>query len=321
MYDARRSMQVAGNADTFVADAGSGIDVASAGTLVLGAATATKVEIADTGVVTEVQGGLTVQGDIDTASAGAMTIGAATATSVAIADTGVPTDIQGAVTIQGDIDTAGAGTMTIGAATATKVEIADTGVETEIQGPLDVIGIQTTASGVGAIVAATGLSLVEQGNSVIHKTIFTFSAVTFAVNDAGAGDEGWGTLPLYTFPAGGIRIMGASSDIAITGGTSIGTGSGSGDFAVGSTASTDESALATTLADIILSAALTEPFVGGAGDANSILYSTAAGALNGTSSAVEAHLNMIFDAGDVPGNTSITLNGTVTIVWINVGDY
>lgn len=321
MYDARRSMQIAGNADTFVADAGSGIDVASAGTLVLGAATATKVEIADTGVVTEVQGGLTVQGDIDTVSAGAMTIGAATATSVAIGDTGVPTDIQGAVTIQGDIDTAGASTMTVGAANATKVEIGDTGVETEIQGPLDVIGIQTTASGVGAIVATAGLSLVEEGNSVVHKTVFTFANVTFTVNDAGAGDEGWGTLKLYDFPEGVIAILGAVSDLAITGGTSVGGGSGSGDFSLGSDPSTSEAALVGALADILATSAITDPLVGGAGDANGANTSTTMIRLNGTGTAKDINLNMIFDAGDVPGNTTITLNGTVTVTWINTGDY
>jgi hypothetical protein len=46
-------------------DAGAGIDNQAAGTLVLGASTATKVEIADAAVETEVQGSLDVHGEVD----------------------------------------------------------------------------------------------------------------------------------------------------------------------------------------------------------------------------------------------------------------
>lgn len=60
-------LQVDGNiaasvidANSYTVDAGAGLDNQAAGTLVLGASTATKVEVADTGVETEVQGGLQV---------------------------------------------------------------------------------------------------------------------------------------------------------------------------------------------------------------------------------------------------------------------
>lgn len=49
------------DAPSFTSDAGAGLDTQAAGTLVLGASTATKVEIADTGVETEIQGTLDQQ--------------------------------------------------------------------------------------------------------------------------------------------------------------------------------------------------------------------------------------------------------------------
>jgi hypothetical protein len=48
------------DADSYTVDAGAGLDNQAAGTLLLGAATATKVELADTAVETEVQGTLDV---------------------------------------------------------------------------------------------------------------------------------------------------------------------------------------------------------------------------------------------------------------------
>lgn len=92
------------DADNYTCDADAGVDTQAEGTLELGAATADKVEIADTGVSTDVEGPLVVKEDITS----------------------------------DEIDAENAGTLLIGKATATKVEIADTGVETEIQGTLDV---------------------------------------------------------------------------------------------------------------------------------------------------------------------------------------
>lgn len=48
--------------DAITTDAGAGLDSQAAGALLLGAATATSVEIADTGVNTDIQGNVTVQG-------------------------------------------------------------------------------------------------------------------------------------------------------------------------------------------------------------------------------------------------------------------
>jgi len=261
---------------------------------------------------------------IDNQAAGALLIGAATATSVEIADTGVVTDIQGGVTIEGDIDTAGAGTMTIGASTATKVEIADSGVETEVQGDLEVVGNTLTANGVGAIVAATGLSLVEHGNEVMHKTVFTFTDVDITVTREVGDDSGYAAIQLYDFPAGLIVPSGILTDLDVNVGNPPDTAGniaddGSGDFGAGITATTD-STINGNEVNLLGSTAMTEPFVGGVGVANG---SSGVGvSWDGTGTAIDLFLNFRFDAGDVTtGNSTMRLNGTVTVVWANAGDF
>lgn len=132
-----------------VSDAGV-LDAPSAMTLKIGPANATKVEIADTGVTTEVQGPLdavegTTTDALDARTATTLTIGASTATKVEVADTGVETEVQGPLdAVEGvttdSVDARTATTLALGASTATKVEIADAGVETEVQGPMTVVG-------------------------------------------------------------------------------------------------------------------------------------------------------------------------------------
>ena len=76
------------------------LDAETATTLLLGKATATKVEIADAGVTTDVEGPLVAKEDIqsneiDSEDAGALLIGKATATSIEIGDAGVTLNVQG----------------------------------------------------------------------------------------------------------------------------------------------------------------------------------------------------------------------------------
>jgi hypothetical protein len=165
------------DADYITVDAAAGIDTKSAGTLKVGESTATKVEIADTGVETEIQGTLDVHeaatlagtlavtgtsaftgaatftgnaiaNEVDARTATALLLGKATATSVTIGAADANTTIAGSL-LASDVDAATAATLLLGKATATKVEIADTAVETEIQGTLDVHEAATFATTVG----------------------------------------------------------------------------------------------------------------------------------------------------------------------------
>ena len=158
------------DANAFTVNAGAGLDNQSAGALLLGASTATSVEIADAGVTTDIQGPVTILGTtgagLDTAGATAMYIAQATATSLNLGASDIDTISLGRITVLAGagegLDTTGAGALEIGAATAPSVDIADAGVLTHVQGPLG-YGVNVsldTASGVTCTAdaaAATGV--------------------------------------------------------------------------------------------------------------------------------------------------------------------
>lgn len=166
------------------------IDTLTATTLLIGKSTATKVEIGDTGITTEVQGPLTVESTIDRVAAGALTIGGTTATSIEIAQNGVTTDINGLLTVVagsgGGIDASTAGALVIGESTATSVEIADAGVTTDVQGPLTVLStIDTAAAGALVLGGATATS-VEIADAGVTTDIQGPVTVLSTIDTAGA---------------------------------------------------------------------------------------------------------------------------------------
>ena len=131
--------------DYLTTDAGLGVDTKTAGTLALGASTATKVEIADTGVGVEAQGPLTAKEDvlsdeIDTETATALLVGKATATTVTIgaADTGA--------TVPGTFGVTGVATFTARPVFNAAYQVAPTnalllGMPVTINGTNYVIGV------------------------------------------------------------------------------------------------------------------------------------------------------------------------------------
>lgn len=221
------SIDIGTNLDVGGAATADSLDTNTATTLTLGESTATKVEIADTGVTTEVQGDLEVEGDIDTSTATTITLGGDAATKVEIADTGVETEVQGDLEVEGDIDTIAAGTLTLGGDAATKVEIADTGVETEIQGDLEVEGdIDTIAAGTLTLggdaatkveIADSGVETEIQGDLEVQGNIDTIAAGTLTLGgdaatkveiaDSGVTTEVQGELDVE----GVIDTVGAST--------------------------------------------------------------------------------------------------------------
>ena len=127
---------------------------------------------------------------LDTKTAGALLLGAATATSVEIADALVNTDIQGPLSILAGIDTAAGVTMTVGSNLASKVEIADTLIETEIQGPLDVheaASFETTIEvDAGSTVGGPLLKISDAATGANTNWVFELGA-SIVIGDDGAG--------------------------------------------------------------------------------------------------------------------------------------
>jgi len=78
---------------------------------------------------------------------------------------------------------------------------------------------QKTNVNVGTVATATGLSVVEQGDAVNHKTVLTLAA--FPVGSAtGAAALAFGGL-VYTLPAGAQVIESVYMSVALTGTTPI----------------------------------------------------------------------------------------------------
>lgn len=178
----------------------------------------------------------------------------------------------------------------------------------------------TTTDGVGAKNGATVTAVEKGAGDVVHKTVLTLTATPITITRVANDSSGYGGVKLYDFPAGMIRVLGAATDLAVTFGANF-AADGSGDFSLGSTAP-DDSTLTNADVDIMASTGMTDPFVASVGAADGAVANAGLGGIDGTGTAAACYLNVICDAGDVTvGNSSATVTGTVTLTWINCGDF
>lgn len=161
---------------------------------------------------------------------------------------------------------------------------------------------------------------VDRGDAAMQQTVLSFEDVTVALTDE-AGVIAFGSKKIFDFPAGSIAILGATVDLALTKSSAGVDDDWNGDFSMGSAAAGNNAALEGTEANVIASTATPEAS-GGATTATG--RSTAAVYLDGTSTAVDLYLNFLVDDADhnVTGTAcNLILNGTVTVTWVNQGDY
>lgn len=166
---------------------------------------------------------------------------------------------------------------------------------------------------------ATGpISVEEFGDGVIHKTVITLT--DFPVDVGNTTGASFGGAKLYDFPAGVLNVLGCVANLAFDwAGTDIGAG-GAGDFSLGTTITADAT-LSGTDANLLASTAMTDPAVAGVTDGAGHLATAAI--IDGHSAAASANLNIIIDDADVENGADdvVKVSGTITIVWINNGDY
>ncbi len=175
-------------------------------------------------------------------------------------------------------------------------------------------GQSPVAAGNGAAAGTGNVATEQRGN--VHTTVLTMTAMSITMTDATtAGCHG--SQKIYDFPAGNIMILGATTDLAITAGSGGITDTASVVGSIGSAAiGTDNATLSSTEANIVPSTAAT--LTGGVGAMDG--ESTASAILDGTATAVDAYLNIaVPDAGSSASDT-VSVTGTVTLVWINLGD-
>ncbi len=182
-------------------------------------------------------------------------------------------------------------------------------------------GAIQTALGVGAV-AGTGVSVVEHGEGIVHKTVFTLADAAITLADE-AGVVAYGGLKIYDMPAGAIYFLGCVADLDMTKSSAGVDATWDGDFGVGTVTASNNNSLASTEQNIIPTTA-TPQAAAGVTTANGQSTATENAVVDGTGTAVDVYLNFLVDDADhdvtsTPCN--LIANGTITLHWINLGDY
>ena len=181
-----------------------------------------------------------------------------------------------------------------------------------------------TTSGVGAK-NGTGVTVVERGNDVLHKTVITCTATPVTITDDAAVAQYGGTGKLYDFPAGLICTLGAVVDGSVTlGTTGTITTTWAGGVALGTATATTGATLTGTEADIMpevdVAAATASVAVVDAVSVATALTESGARWLDGTATAKDLFLNLVVDDSATHTSGTGSFTGTITIHWINLGD-
>lgn len=169
----------------------------------------------------------------------------------------------------------------------------------------------------GGTVGGTGNTAAEY-QAALRKTVITFDDHSITMTDATtAGSHG--STKIYDFPAGAIQVLGSSCDLTTTAGAGGIDDAAEAVLSLGSaTAGTDNATLTSTEADIIASYAGTLS----SGTGVFTKYgSLVAAAFDGTTTPVDLYINAaVPDAGSTADDT-LTVAGTCTIAWANLGDF
>lgn len=166
----------------------------------------------------------------------------------------------------------------------------------------------------GASVTAAGSTVTATTyDGPINKTTLVLDDLEIIID--GSSGAGWGTSPVATTMQAYVHIVGVKvDDLSMTGdGGDVEDGEG-GDFSVGTTA-TDDNSLATTEINLLASTSL-DP-IQTAVDAVQVVDIVP---IDGTAAGVPIHLNMLMDDGDVAGASTNTVDATITLYWLDMGD-
>lgn len=171
----------------------------------------------------------------------------------------------------------------------------------------------------GATVTAT-----EYGDGIVHKTVLTCTATPITITDD-ADVAQYGGVKVYDFPEGMLCTMGAVIDGAVTGGvtgTIINTWAGG--VALGTATATTGATLTGTEADILpevdVAAATAKVATVDAVSVATALTESGARWLDGTGTAKDLFLNLVVDDDVTHTAGSATFTGTITFIWIILGD-
>jgi len=170
-----------------------------------------------------------------------------------------------------------------------------------------------STSGNGVVAGAT--NTVVESLAGVHKTVITLTDFSMLVDTAADGFVG---TKIYDFPAGLIRLHGAIMDLTLTTVGSDIDADAAVVASVGTVTCADDATLTSTEADIIPSTAYTLV----ASTKQAVGLGVTPAVFDGvTSAAVDAFLNIaVPDADRTATAQAITVTGTITITWTNLGD-
>lgn len=200
------------------------------------------------------------------------------------------------------------------------------GFSTALKKAFDFLDFKTPAgvTKLGSLPSITGLTMAEGGAHAFRETIFTFTAVAFAMVDE-AGVVAYKGLKIYDFPAGNILIFGATADLTLKKSSAGIIDAWDGDFGVGTVTASNNATLSSTEQNIIPTTATPQATGVGALATTTAkgINAAAIAPLDGTATAVDLYLNFLIDDTDhdvtgTPANLLVT--GTVRVLWANLGD-
>ncbi len=185
----------------------------------------------------------------------------------------------------------------------------------------DMVDDLNTISTSGATTGATVLAAEQMG--AVHQTLITLNATPLTIVDAAVG----GGVKIYTFPQGRILVLGAVGTMAFTTTSVLASTLNTGvtiNWGLGSviTAAQASGTLATTEVDMLASTNATASATINVAGAASNGKLAAAAQFDGTTTATAVNFNVgVAGATDIDGDATVTVDGTIVLTWIHLGDY
>lgn len=181
-------------------------------------------------------------------------------------------------------------------------------------------GTAPTGAVLGSPTAGT-LTAVHEKTGVINRSTFVLNGVRVPVTDATTSGS-HGTLKLFTFPAGGVSILGSRQNYtAFAEGADLTGEAGDAAFAIGlgsaAIAAAADGTLGTTT-NVDIGSSISVTLSGGTGTGTA--HKGAGTAIDGTSTAASINLNVSGTAATIDATSYLDVTGTITVLWASLED-
>lgn len=186
---------------------------------------------------------------------------------------------------------------------------------------LDAVPADLGLNGSIPVAARPYVTAVEKGDpsGLIHQTVLTVAALPQAIADA----TSWAGTEIYDFPEGRISVLGCAAALAPTTTSAIATTikSGVGGTVSLGTAAASKIAVDGAMVDLLPATVTVNGTTINVAAAAVKAALAAAAQFDGTTTAKKMYLNSSVAAADIDGDGTLAWSGTITVTWMNLGDY